>query len=123
MSLFRIALANLRIPRSRQESVTLAEGAIAGAAAKHAEILCFPECFVAGYRGSGRKVPPPDAQFVEQAWSKIAGAAEKASVAVILGTEREVDGRLRITALVINADGSVAGFQDKVQLDPSEEST
>ena len=28
---------------------------------------------------------------------------------------------LRLTALVINADGSIAGFQDKVQLDPSEE--
>jgi predicted amidohydrolase len=28
-----------------------------------------------------------------------------------------------ITALVINPDGTVAGMQDKVQLDPSEEST
>lgn len=27
------------------------------------------------------------------------------------------------SALVINADGTVAGFQDKVQLDPSEQST
>jgi predicted amidohydrolase len=26
-----------------------------------------------------------------------------------------------LTALVINADGTIAGFQDKVQLDPSEE--
>src|SRR5205085_6035495 len=46
-----------------------------------------------------------------------------AQVAVVLGTERLVDGGLRATALVINADGSVAGFQDKVQLDPSEEAT
>jgi len=30
---------------------------------------------------------------------------------------------LIITALVINRDGTVAGFQDKVQIDPSEEST
>jgi predicted amidohydrolase len=30
---------------------------------------------------------------------------------------------LSITALVVNPDGSVAGFQDKVQLDPSEEAT
>jgi predicted amidohydrolase len=40
---------------------------------------------------------------------------------VILGTERIVDDRRRLTALVINADGSLAGFQDKVQLDPSED--
>jgi len=42
---------------------------------------------------------------------------------VILGTERIVDGGLRISALVIERDGTMAGFQDKVQLDPSEEGT
>ena len=39
----------------------------------------------------------------------------------MLGTERVVGDALRITALVINRDGTIAGFQDKVQLDPSEE--
>ena len=34
-----------------------------------------------------------------------------------------LDGALLLTALVINADGSRAGFQDKVQIDPSEEGT
>ena len=47
----------------------------------------------------------------------------KADVAVVLGTERFVDGALLLTALVINRDGTIAGFQDKVQLDPSEEGT
>ncbi len=55
--------------------------------------------------------------------SAIAEAAAKANLAVILGTERIVGGALRATALVINRDGSVAGFQDKVQLDPSEDGT
>lgn len=118
-----MALANLRIPSSREESVPLAERAVAEAGAQRAQILCFPECFVPGYRGLGMQAPPPDPQFLEQAWSKIAAAATKASIAVILGTERIVDGALRITALVIHADGTIAGFQDKVQLDPSEEST
>ena len=53
----------------------------------------------------------------------IAAAAAKANLAVVLGTERVVDGALLITALVINRDGTIAGFQDKVQLDPSEERT
>lgn len=39
---------------------------------------------------------------------------------MILGTERVVKGDVRLTALVIDPDGSMAGFQDKVQLDPSE---
>jgi predicted amidohydrolase len=40
---------------------------------------------------------------------------------VVLGTERVADGALLATALVINRDGTIAGFQDKVQIDPSEE--
>jgi predicted amidohydrolase len=68
-------------------------------------------------------VPPPDPVFLEHAWSAIAAAAAKGRIGVVLGTERIVDGALRITALVINRDGTLAGFQDKVQLDPSEEST
>jgi len=38
-----------------------------------------------------------------------------------LGTERIVDGSLLATALVIDRAGSIVGFQDKVQIDPSEE--
>jgi predicted amidohydrolase len=42
---------------------------------------------------------------------------------VVLGTERVVDGRPRITALVVDGEGRVLGWQDKVQLDPSEDAT
>ena len=123
MSLFRVALANIRFPATPGESITLAEQAIAAASAENANLICFPECFVPGYRGLGKVVAPPDPAFLERAWSRIASAAAKADLAVVLGTERFVDGALRITALVINRDGTIAGFQDKVQLDPSEEST
>lgn len=53
----------------------------------------------------------------------VAAAAAKAEVAVILGTERVADAKLFATALVINRDGTIAGFQDKAQSDPSEEGT
>jgi predicted amidohydrolase len=123
MSTFRIALANIRFPLSPEESVTLAEQAIAQAGAGGAGVICFPECYVPGYRGMGKAVPPPDAAFLERAWAAVAAAAAPAGVSVILGTERITDGLPLITALVINPDGTVAGFQDKVQLDPSEEAT
>ena len=74
-----------------------------------------------GYRAPDKNVAPPDPVFLERAWSAIRAAAAQANVAVVLGTERIVDGRLRATALVIEPDGTVAGFQDKVQIDPSEE--
>jgi predicted amidohydrolase len=118
---YKIALANLRFPATPEESVALAEGAIAQASLEQAKIVCFPECFVPGYRGAGKAVPPPDPVFLERAWAAIAEAARKSDVAVILGTERVVDQALIPTALVIQPDGSFAGFQDKVQIDPSEE--
>jgi predicted amidohydrolase len=120
---FRIALANLQIPATPEASVTLAERAIAGASAQRAEVLCFPECFVPGYRAPGKQAPPADPVFLERAWADLAAAAGKENVTVVLGTERVVDGALLISALVINRDGTLAGFQDKVQLDPSEERT
>src|SRR5713226_3720609 len=123
VNMFRIALANIRFPATPEESVTLAEQAIAQASSQGAGLLCFPECFVPGYRGLGKSVPPPDPAFLERAWSAIRAAAAKANLAVVLGTERVVDGALLATALVINPDGTIAGFQDKVQIDPSEEGT
>jgi len=121
VNVFRIALANIRFPATPEESVTLAEQAIAQASIERAGLICFPECFIPGYRGMGKTVPSPDAAFLERAWSAVRAAAAKANVAVVLGTERIVDGALFITALVINPDGTIAGFQDKVQIDPSEE--
>jgi predicted amidohydrolase len=119
----RIALANLRFPATRDESVALVQDAIAQAGRERADIICFPECYVPGYRTKSRAMAPPDAAFLECAWKTIAAAAREANVAVILGTERVADEGLLISALVIDREGSVAGFQDKVQLDPSEEGT
>jgi predicted amidohydrolase len=122
MSTFRIALANIQFPATPDESVALAEQAIAQASVERAGLICFPECFVPGYRGMGKALPPPDPAFLEGAWNAIAAAARKGDVAVVLGAERIVDERAPlITALVINPDGTIAGFQDKVQLDPSED--
>ena len=99
----------------------LAEQAIAQASIERAGLICFPECFVPGYRGMGKKAPPPNPAFLERAWSAIAAAAAKASLAVVMGTERVVNDALLATALVINPDGTIVGFHDKVQVDPSEE--
>ena len=118
MAAVRIALANIPFPSSRDESVALAVSAIEDASLARAKIICFPECFVPGYRCLGKAVTPPDADFLERAWSTIAQAAARASIAVILGTERVVDGAVIPSALVIQPDGGVSGFQDKVNSTP-----
>jgi len=117
----RIALANLRFPASPEESVQLAVDAISQAGREKADLVAFPECFVPGYRAPGKAVPPPVPEFLDRAFAAASAAARKANVAVVLGTERLREGALRATALVVGRDGAVLGFQDKVQLDPSED--
>ena len=117
-----LALANVRIPSTPQESVALATDAVADAGRAGAQVICFPECFIPGYRWPDVPAPPPDPAFLEGAWTEVASAARRARVAVVLGTERVTERGLMISALVIDADGTRLGWQDKVQNDPSEES-
>jgi predicted amidohydrolase len=121
VSTVRIALANVRVPSTPDDSVRLATSAVAEAGRRGALVVCFPECFVPGYRWPGRTWPSPDPAFLERAWTAVADAARTSGITVILGTERVSDRGLQITACVINADGMVAGWQDKGQLDPSEQ--
>ena len=123
MNRYRIALANIQHPETPEESIGLAAQAIAEASVERADLICFPECFVPGYRGMGKAPPPPDPVFLARAHTAIAEAAGKARVAVVLGTERIVNQELLATALVVDRDGRILGFQDKVQIDPTEEGT
>src|SRR5690242_7566588 len=123
MSTVRIALANMRVPATPDESVRLATTAVAEARRRGADVICFPECFVPGYRWPGAPMPPHDPAFLERAWAEVANAARANRVTVILGTERMTAGGLQITACVFDADGTIAGWQDKGQIDPSEEAT
>lgn len=119
----RIALATLRFPGSPEAAVQKAVDAVTEAGARGARIVCFPECYVPGYRDASRGLPHPDPAYLEGAWTAVSEAAARARTAVILSTERVEAGKLLASALVIEADGTRVGFQDKVQLDPSEDAT
>jgi len=121
VSQVRIALANLPYPDSRDASVALACAAVAEAGAGGASILCFPECYVPGYRSTARTVAAPDARWLAAALADVAAAVAAARITVVLGTERVTPEGLRAAAVVIGPDGLVMGEQDKVQIDPSEE--
>ncbi len=66
-------------------------------------------------------MPPPSLTFLQDAWDRVGAAAKLARVSVILGTERPTEHGLQITVRVYDPDGSTQGWQDKGQLDPSEE--
>ena len=119
----RIALANIRAASTLDESISLAGAAIAEAGRRQAQVVCFPECYVPGYRWPGQPFPPPDQAFLDRAWESVASSARKAGITAVLGTERVTTRGLLISALVIDANGVAMGWQDKEQLDPCEEPT
>lgn len=120
-STVRLALANLEMAQDLQKSTKSCLDAITQAAAHGAELIAFPECFLPGYRDSTRSFPRSQPAELESAWARIAARARDLGIAVVLGTERHTSTGLRATALVIDSSGTVLGFQDKVQLDPSED--
>ncbi|MFN8110301.1 MAG: carbon-nitrogen hydrolase family protein [Thermoleophilia bacterium] len=117
----RVALANIRPATDPEDAVDAVCLWVAAAGKAHALVVCFPEMYVPGYPWPDVQPPPLDAAYLEDAWARVADAAGRSGVAVVLGTERMVDDERRITALVLDRDGSRLGFQDKVQLDPSED--
>lgn len=121
MSALRIALANVPYPETRDASVEQACAAIATAGAARASIVCFPECYVPGYRAADKGVLPADPAWLAEAVEEVGKAAAAAGAAVVLGTERVTPAGLHASAIVLGADGSILGIQDKVQIDPSEE--
>src|SRR5688572_31955241 len=96
MSTVRIALANVRVPTTPDDSVRLATSAVADAGRQGAAVICFPECFIPGYRWPGHQTPPPDPAFLDRACATVADAARLARIAVVLGTERVTDRGLQI---------------------------
>src|SRR3954464_8757064 len=96
----RIALANIPCAATPEESITRAADAIAQAGRERAPGVCFPECYVPGSRRAVGWLPPPAAAFLERAWAVVADAAGDASFPVVLGTERIVNGALRISTLI-----------------------
>ena len=117
----RLALATLPPAATPAESVTRAVAAMHDAARAGAKLVAFPECYVPGYRWPGRDHPPPDLAFLAAAHDALVRGAGEAGIVAVVGTERVVGDRVRLTALVATADGRHAGWQDKVQLDPSED--
>ncbi|MEM6692033.1 MAG: carbon-nitrogen hydrolase family protein, partial [Planctomycetota bacterium] len=122
MPIVRLALANVASPTEPDESVEVVLSAIKEAATQDTDWICFPECFVPGYR-IGVVRDWPDRDWLQASWQRIDLLAKELGIGVILGTERHEQDRMLITVRVTNPDGTLAGFQDKVQLDPSEEST
>ncbi len=124
MSTIRVAVASTPLTTGLAEAVPAAIAAVEAAARLGARIVCLPEAGLPGHRGQARRVPSVSEAEIEEAIDQVAAAARGNGIAAIVGAERPdpgTDGRRRIVAAVIDADGRRLGEQAKTQIDPSEE--
>ena len=116
-----IALASPRVASSLEDGLERAERLIAQASTQSARIVCFPEAYLPGLRGQDFKVLAWSEDEEQRVVDELRGFARRNNIAVIFSLERVTPAGRMIAACVIDAGGNVLGFQDKTQLDPSED--
>jgi predicted amidohydrolase len=118
----RIGLAALRPAGSTPAGVERMRCRIAECADQGVEIVCFPETYLPGLRGSRQILPPPDQAAQEAALAALREACREHRVAAIAGMEWVSNLGLENRAFVIAPDGAVLGHQTKNQITPGGES-
>jgi predicted amidohydrolase len=116
-----IALASPRIASSLDEGLEKVARFQSEAAARGAELVCFPEAYLPGLRGQDFEPFPFDQAVQERALQAVAEGARAHAVATILGMEHVTEAGRQIVAVVVDARGRVQGHQTKNQLDPTED--
>jgi predicted amidohydrolase len=116
-----IALASPRVAATLDEGLEKIERFQSEAAAKGAEIVCFPEAYLPGLRGQDFEVFTFDELEEELALAAVAQSAREHSITTILSMERISSRGRQIVAYVFDADGAIQGYQTKNQLDPTED--
>jgi len=116
-----IGLASPRPASSLDDGLGKVDRLLAEASSQGAEIVCFPEAYLPGLRGQDFDVLPFTRTEQERVVHSVADFARAHAVAVIFGMERITDVGLQIAALVVDARGTIQGYQTKNQLAPSED--
>jgi predicted amidohydrolase len=117
----RIGLASPRSAATREEGLATVGRFLAEAASRGTAIVCFPETYLPGYRGLGFTPPPPDQAAQERALRAVCDLARTHRVAAIVPMEWASPAGLLNLAFVVNADGTIQGYQTKNQVAIEEE--
>jgi predicted amidohydrolase len=117
----RIGLASPRVATTREEGLATVGRFLAEGASRGAAIVCFPETYLPGYRGLDFTPPPPDQHAQERALRDVCDLARRHRVAAIMPMEWASPAGLLNLAFVVNADGTIQGYQTKNQVAPEEE--
>ncbi len=121
MSSVRIAVASTPLTATLGEAVPAAVEAVEEAGRMGASIVCLPETVLPGHRVQRRHVPDVSQEALDAAMAEVAGAARRAGITAIVGTERLTPRGREIVSVVLDSDGTTLGIQAKTQIDPTEE--
>ncbi len=116
----RIGLAAVRNYPNLDDRMAAVARMLQDAASNEVAIVCFPETYLPGLRGLDFPVPEPDQRRQEELLQSLSDLSRAFQVAVIMGMEWQTEAGLHNVAFVIDADGTVQGYQTKNQIPPME---
>ncbi len=117
----KIALASAPYPASIADGLQHINQLTKDAAAEQARIICFPETYLPGYPMPGFKPEKSSPENMEAALEEVCRIAAANNIAIIIPMDRYADGKRYNVAYVVSSLGEVLGYQNKNQLDPSED--
>jgi len=116
-----IALAAPPIATSIEDGLNHVSRLQSEAAGAGARIVCFPEAYLPGLRGTDIAVLPFDDHDEAKVLATVQSSARDANIATIFCHEHIVPDGKQIAATVIDAEGNILGAQTKNQIAPSED--
>lgn len=120
--MLKIALASVAHQKSMSDALNKVEEMLIRCQAERVDIVCFPETYFPGLRGTDVALPPPDQRMMEQVLRELRQLCGRYSTMAIVGMEWTTELGLHNRAYVLSAEGEVLGCQTKNQITPGGES-
>jgi predicted amidohydrolase len=117
----KIAVAAAPYPTSLQDGLHWVEKLIKDAAAKSADIICFPESYLPGYPSDEFHIGKYSQAQLQVAFEHVCSLAAQNNIALIIPMDWYSGDTFLNVAHVISRSGKPLGYQTKNQLDPSED--
>ncbi|TMV50091.1 carbon-nitrogen hydrolase family protein [Paenibacillus mesophilus] len=120
--MIKIGLASVKHQDTVPKGLRKIEEMLVRCRADNVDIVCFPEAYLPGLRGTDVQLPPPDRNMMERALAELQSLCKRYSTMAIVGMEAVTDAGLHNRAYVISETGEVLGYQTKNQIPPGGES-
>lgn len=121
--MFRIALASPPLVGSIHGALAWVERFVSEAAVANAQVVCFPESFIPGYRGEEFEVDAHDPEGLRAARDRVCALAAQHELGIIIPMDWDCPEGIHNVAFGVSERGELLGCQTKAQLGPSEDAT